>query len=281
MPLTTVHPRLRGEHAMPLIGMMPRSGSSPPARGTPYCLGAPHRCRRFIPACAGNTSVENMPDSYRAVHPRLRGEHGVSHPPERLFRGSSPPARGTRGRRGTDRLCQRFIPACAGNTHHAGGSIQNGTVHPRLRGEHHYRQCQHGMGYGSSPPARGTLRFSAQRLGFRRFIPACAGNTAGIIAILEELRVHPRLRGEHPPRRRQHPEWNGSSPPARGTRHVWHYPLRQRRFIPACAGNTRRVRPQAGPTAVHPRLRGEHLQHTPLMQQYPGSSPPARGTLFI
>ena len=70
--------------------------------------------------------------------------------------------------------------------------------------------------------------------------------------------VHPRLRGEHPPRSRQHHHQLGSSPPARGTLHLHGRHGRGRRFIPACAGNT-------------PGAYFTHRVHN-------GSSPPARGT---
>ncbi len=172
-----------------------------------------------------------------AVHPRMRGEHTSKHAirPASQSTGSSPHARGTRaivlGEGGpSDAKSLRFIPACAGNT--------------------------------------ALSRCAA----LDRFIPACAGNTRR--AAVTTVAVHPRMRGEHAARRR--PRCRGSSPHARGTPGLarrdgisrpvhprmrgepsasdrWHV----RRFIPACAGNTRSSMPtMQGP--VHPRMRGEH-----------------------
>ena len=71
---------------------------------------------RFIPACAGNTSAPAEMIWYRAVHPRVRGEHLALIPPQLGVFGSSPRARGTLEKVFRSHLRDRFIPACAGNT---------------------------------------------------------------------------------------------------------------------------------------------------------------------
>ena len=70
----------------------------------------------------------------------------------------------------------------------------------------------------------------------------------------------------------------GSSPHTRGTHPVGLVLLGRRRFIPAYAGNAPRGTRAAGPSSVHPRIRGER---TPKLRQYApanGSSPHTRGT---
>ena len=71
-----------------------------------------------------------------------------------------------------------------------------------------------------------------------RFIPAGAGNTAGGHASRRPLPVHPRWRGEHVASASMPASLDGSSPLARGTRALKQRIERQRRFIPAGAGNT-------------------------------------------
>ena len=90
---------------------------------------------RFIPACAGNSSVDAPPATRTAVHPRVCGEQ-----PTQLFErqkdiGSSPRVRGT-GHRVHQNLSRfRFIPACAGNRVVVLSNIGRFPVHPRVCGE--------------------------------------------------------------------------------------------------------------------------------------------------
>ena len=84
-------------------GSVPRfrtaTGSSPHARGT---RSANHECgieRRFIPACAGNAGLQVNPIAIPTVHPRMRGERGVTTASAPRTVGSSPHARGTHIRR--------------------------------------------------------------------------------------------------------------------------------------------------------------------------------------
>ena len=72
--------------------------------------------------------------------------------------------------------------------------------------------------------------------------------------------------------------WIGSSPRVRGTADRTHESDFGGRFIPACAGNSRRQTAPRLPTAVHPRVCGE--QHMPEAGswQTAGSSPRVRGT---
>jgi hypothetical protein len=71
---------------------------------------------------------------------------------------------------------------------------------------------------------------------------------------------------------------HGSSPQARGTRSHLLHPRRQRRFIPAGAGNAVYALPRHVTTAVHPRRRGERPARRPRDGRDAGSSPQARGT---
>ena len=103
-----------------------------------------------------------------------------------------------------------------------------------------------------------TIEETVRRLALDRFIPACAGNTAGPRRPPRHRPVHPRLRGEHNPNASRRLREFGSSPPARGTLHRGRQPMAQRRFIPACAGNTDELDQFEGAPSVHPRLRGEH-----------------------
>ncbi len=235
----SVHPRVCGEHLDGLdtqalaarfipacagnTSTSPRcrkldNGSSPRVRGTPVRDFDALSAARFIPACAGNTRPCGICRPSTAVHPRVCGEHGT-------------PQRGRRGVRG-------FIPACAGNTAHPRRSTRLGTVHPRVCGEHYYGAKDGRPVAGSSPRVRGT----------RQGTYYCP--------IVES--VHPRVCGEHFHGRRRRGLGAGSSPRVRGTLDFCGRFVVQRRFIPACAGNTCTSRHTFTPKPVHPRVCGEH-----------------------
>ncbi len=172
----------------------------------------------------------------------------------------------------------RFIPAGAGNTR-VGKSRGNRTpVYPRWRGEHVHTQTITESQNGLSPLARGTPEEARERLQATRFIPAGAGNTFLSALFITLSTVYPRWRGEHS---RQHVVRNhdsGLSPLARGTRLTDMIGPRQRRFIPAGAGNTNLQLGKNGFCAVYPRWRGEHRPRTGRRPGSCGLSPLARGT---
>ncbi len=173
----SVHPRPRGEHGAPTPRRLVIGGSSPPTRGTRPRGRERHQRGRFIPAHAGNTADSMFKMPFMSVHPRPRGEHGLSKPFFAMVDGSSPPTRGTRLTLAVQPRGHRFIPAHAGNTGSAPCTACPAAVHPRPRGEHHLSHLLLHVLLGSSPPTRGTRRASRRCRSMARFIPAHAGNT--------------------------------------------------------------------------------------------------------
>ena len=174
---SAVHPRSRGEHTDEDAKTYRGNGSSPLARGTPPTPASPPAGDRFIPARAGNTAGRRRWRRRGTVHPRSRGEHMGSARPAEAMAGSSPLARGTRGRHGRPGRDRRFIPARAGNTTAPSRTPWRPSVHPRSRGEHALYGGHRSRYHGSSPLARGTLHVPRNSVLFHRFIPARAGNT--------------------------------------------------------------------------------------------------------
>ena len=134
-------------------------------------------------------------------------------------------------------------------------------------------------GRGSSPHARGTQTRPLFHSPAPRIIPACAGNTPTWTCPTGSPWDHPRMRGEHPNTKPTRANHTGSSPHARGTRIRVCRWLYRPGIIPACAGNTIPLSPQATSTRDHPRMRGKHLMAEVLRPGEEGSSPHARGTL--
>ena len=195
---------------------------------------------------------------FHAVHPRLRGELAFFFCPKRKSCGSSPLTRGTLLGEKKDFSKLRFIPAYAGNSITLQIFRDRRSVHPRLRGELLWSKI---------------ISNNAVR-----FIPAYAGNSPKRIAPTIGLTVHPRLRGELGSKERQSPRPGGSSPLTRGTHRLTPDAQRDRRFIPAYAGNSAYFSQSPKPQTVHPRLRGELPPKTSFGDMNIGSSPLTRGT---
>ena len=91
------HPRVCGEHELFDCRFIRGRGSSPRMRGTPPTTRTRRMRPGIIPAYAGNTRhIFNLPKSL-VDHPRVCGEHPYVILRVRIFAGSSPRMRGTRG----------------------------------------------------------------------------------------------------------------------------------------------------------------------------------------
>ena len=233
-----VHPRVCGEHRHAHRHGRAQRGSSPRVRGTPNIHAHLIGILRFIPACAGNTGGGLSYIAWIPVHPRVCGEHFSPDRINGLAGGSSPRVRGTRHQHLLDGKRRRFIPACAGNTVLRAFARPVWPVHPRVCGEHRRGAGRTSWSGGSSPRVRGTPQRRQHIESRRRFIPACAGNTASPSRSAWTMSVHPRVCGEHAIVKTSSDTHDGSSPRVRGTRVTRQVRVRGGRFIPACAGNT-------------------------------------------
>ena len=154
---------------------------------------------RFIPACAGNIVFYLYVSHQLAVHPRVCGEHAINTLSVFMTHGSSPRVRGIFICYRFYLLCERFIPACAGNIGDSISSDSISTVHPRVCGEHDILRSASSCKCGSSPRVRGTYKNLNPERDIVRFIPACAGNIAVLPYEHYNTPVHPRVCGEHIP----------------------------------------------------------------------------------
>ena len=90
--------------------------------------------------------------------------------------------------------------------------------------------------------------------------------------------VHPRLRGELLNGAPLSQDQGGSSPLTRGTQKTAAEGCRNKRFIPAYAGNSWQIAFYRPSNTVHPRLRGELPFGFHTLNYVSGSSPLTRGT---
>ena len=191
------HPRVCGEHRLPLVGLSQSQGSSPRMRGARTCpfgqccfegssprmRGARLRMRwmaspeGIIPAYAGSTDLSVVYGSIDTDHPRVCGEHIGQADTARWQSGSSPRMRGARQSAYKGISWERIIPAYAGSTYHCLSGLSTGADHPRVCGEHLYCQPGSASAVGSSPRMRGAHDRDGGRRISVRIIPAYAGST--------------------------------------------------------------------------------------------------------
>ena len=111
---------------------------------------------------------------------------------------------------------------------------------------------------GSSPHVRGALENLHELVAEIGIIPACAGSTPDIQAVLTLTRDHPRMCGEHTGLMVLSIVARGSSPHVRGAPSWQTLQQLNGRIIPACAGSTSRPTGRARTARDHPRMCGEH-----------------------
>ena len=131
---------------------------------------------------------------------------------------------------------------------------------------------------GLSPLARGTQACPHVVFRLSRFIPAGAGNSVASATTLVQIAVYPRWRGELYALIQRNNGTPGLSPLARGTPSVGAPHKRDRRFIPAGAGNSAWYFMVLNTVSVYPRWRGELRLEIEEVRTVTGLSPLARGT---
>ena len=128
------HPRACGANlCRPQIRWM-NTGSSPRVRGKPGLHTDRRRCRRIIPARAGQTHARNQCGPGDTDHPRACGANCTTTPPNCTASGSSPRVRGKHVPKRAQNPVGRIIPARAGQTHGFLDDTPAWPDHPRACG---------------------------------------------------------------------------------------------------------------------------------------------------
>ena len=236
------HPRSRGVYQLAPTHDIEQTGSSPLARGLPFCRLGCVQEDGIIPARAGFTGSWRTGRPHDRDHPRSRGVYSASLVRVSARLGSSPLARGLPRPGGHRRQARGIIPARAGFTPDRAPPASPRGDHPRSRGVYPLRWAAGCGCWGSSPLARGLRTPSPSDWAPTRIIPARAGFTHGLHRRGHRRGDHPRSRGVYWTASRGDSVTRGSSPLARGL----HRNRSQRnlhvRIIPARAGFTERER---------------------------------------
>ena len=254
-------------------------GSSPLTRGKPSARLNQLRDTRLIPAHAGKTATIARLRAGSRAHPRSRGENHEVGPPPPVCLGSSPLTRGKQGRGPRGRGGSGLIPAHAGKTSSSGRWPHKERAHPRSRGENLLIPAESLRKLGSSPLTRGKRHKSVTVMHKLGLIPAHAGKTGRVLIARNQLRAHPRSRGENAAEETAVDIHLGSSPLTRGKLGSKSRLPYAGGLIPAHAGKTPDRRDGHGGRRAHPRSRGENRGAGGGDKVGAGSSPLTRGKL--
>ena len=133
------HPRVCGEHFLPQFGQYSCGGSSPRMRGALQPIEGLHLRDGIIPAYAGSTHPSGARRGGGRDHPRVCGEHVTCWSCCAISLGSSPRMRGAPHLRAYSSISARIIPAYAGSTGDGQGVPRVVWDHPRVCGEHFFK----------------------------------------------------------------------------------------------------------------------------------------------
>ena len=253
---TSVYPRPRGGACVHSRSSGHTLGLSPPTRGSHIADVVDHVFHGSIPAHAGEPPLVSGQDRPPAVYPRPRGGASVYSVHSVTLQGLSPPTRGSLSLPLSLRPSRRSIPAHAGEP--TPETLMSGSkkVYPRPRGGAFSTPGQTPLVWGLSPPTRGSRNFLAGLLGWKRSIPAHAGEPFTYSYTLAPCRVYPRPRGGAASTCINLPGTHGLSPPTRGSLLRSTALLIPPRSIPAHAGEPYEACTEADEDAVYPRPRG-------------------------
>ncbi len=152
-------------------------------------------------------------------------------------------------------------------------------VHPHVRGDDGMTFPTLILPGGSPPRAWGRLAINQRLLVGPRFTPTCVGTTSSPRRRPRWPPVHPHVRGDDPSATGADSPVTGSPPRAWGRlcECGWIRPFN--RFTPTCVGTTPPRRGRRDRIAVHPHVRGDDDQGTPIPHSRHGSPPRAWGRL--
>ena len=251
-----VYPRVCGGTVGDATGYLVESGLSPRVRGNRRVQRWRSAPEGSIPACAGEPRNRAAAPPMSRVYPRVCGGTGKRHQMSLTFTGLSPRVRGNRLQSKRTHTLRGSIPACAGEPQHRRRNRHHCRVYPRVCGGTTAWSFSRLMSRGLSPRVRGNRDLLHDPQGYRRSIPACAGEPPVPSGEPDGPRVYPRVCGGTPAAAAARGPAVGLSPRVRGNPGQEQRQAEQVRSIPACAGEPQGALPSRRPPAVYPRVCG-------------------------
>ena len=231
-----VYPRVCGGTLPAGLGIAALPGLSPRVRGNPAERPDAGAGPRSIPACAGEPLQPRRHNPSSLVYPRVCGGTPGAGVAIWGWRGLSPRVRGNPSETVSDSVVPRSIPACAGEPCSTAACWHLRRVYPRVCGGTWVVLMDITGAQGLSPRVRGNLQSRPYEPGFKRSIPACAGEPTRCEMCLTARQVYPRVCGGTYHNGTEVSHGSGLSPRVRGNHLAVLLHNETVRSIPACAG---------------------------------------------
>ena len=257
----------------------PFEGLSPRGRGKRQPLSVWTDAGGSIPAWAGETCHRRCQARRLGVYPRVGGGNLPICCQSILHKGLSPRGRGKLLAQIGVGVSNWSIPAWAGETDDMTQKAHYHAVYPRVGGGNDFLMARYGTADGLSPRGRGKRNGEYRVKGWRRSIPAWAGETRGARRGADGRAVYPRVGGGNLTASSFASHISGLSPRGRGKRPRSPLLPSLPGSIPAWAGETSTQSPRPLRSAVYPRVGGGNVGSRPDNVNNLGLSPRGRGKL--
>ena len=273
-----VYPRVCGGTRTLLLLAVTFDGLSPRVRGNHTSQVQDKRRLGSIPACAGEPPPVYPRLFRRWVYPRVCGGTFGTGKTRQSRMGLSPRVRGNPLFHVTGTICNRSIPACAGEPLYCPSQASRSAVYPRVCGGTLNIPPDVSDTEGLSPRVRGNLLDALDDLPPARSIPACAGEPSAQVAMKAPRRVYPRVCGGTDSHHWYVLQVVGLSPRVRGNPEKCGPRKQSPGSIPACAGEPIQTPWSQWEHQVYPRVCGGTVEETFEPVGRVGLSPRVRGT---
>ena len=211
----TVHPHIRGAYFSSTDSGFLCCGSSPHTWGILLIMTSAVMRWWFIPTYVGHTRVREYFNSFKTVHPHIRGAYPLCIFASTILSGSSPHTWGILLDSRSPWSAGRFIPTYVGHTRSFVHCNEIVRFIPTYVGHTDVLALGPVAGHGSSPHTWGIRGCTGAAGGLHRFIPTYVGHTSIISPPFLPVAVHPHIRGAYRDIQRFSDGQNGSSP------HTW------------------------------------------------------------
>ena len=191
------HPHIHGEHDLTLSNAADGKGSPPYTWGAPLARSLALWTVRITPIYMGSTGGFHRVRNSLQDHPHIHGEHNQLRLAHSSMKGSPPYTWGAHLQDGTIDSAKGITPIYMGSTSPFRTRRSRSGDHHHIHGEHSLNVNGGDAISGSPPYTWGAPAISYCKVSWLRITPIYIGSTAGVTVMIDVVKDHPHIHGEH------------------------------------------------------------------------------------